>query len=376
MSVVRLLILLFLPLVLGCTASVTDIESQQEKQSSSAAVEDEQIIPVDCNSAGENCSCELPDGTEIANGATVDMFSSAKANCGQTCAQRMQPATCENGELVRVPGHDYLSCEEAVCAACELPWGEQLAEGASIDVYRRDQVGCKENCQRSSVSCSGGRLVGANLSTYPYPSCVVQNCIQCRTPWGDMVDDGTQIRVYSAETLPCGQRCGDHDQYIRCTAGEFPDTVDLTIFRHETCATEQCMRCDTPWGTTINNNTQVSAYRNASVPCNQSCLDGGNVTSRVCVDGTLTGDSNYNYGSCLPEVCEEGGGAPGYVCRIPWSKGNALPGTEISAYTRESVDCEESCDDFRVTRKCRIEDGLWDGHPGAIYPNCTRDCRE
>lgn len=375
MSVKHLLLLFMIPLMFGCTASVTDIETQQEKQSSSA-VEDEQIIPVDCDSGGENCSCELPDGREIADGATVDMFSSAKASCGQTCAQRMQQATCENGSLVRVPGYDFLSCEEAQCAACELPWGEQLAEGARIDVFRRSEVGCKESCQKSSVTCSGGNLVGANLSTYPYPSCVILDCQQCTTPWGDVVDDGTNVRFYSVDTLPCGQKCSDHDIYLKCTAGKFPDTVDYTVFKHETCTTEQCLKCDTPWGTTVNNNVQVSAFKKATVPCDQSCLDAGNITSRVCVDGTLTGPSDFAYGSCSPEVCDEGGGAPGYVCRMPWSKGNALPGTEISAYTKESVDCSDNCDKYRVTRKCRIEDGLWDGHPGAIYKNCTRNCNQ
>lgn len=373
-----LMLLLLFPLLMilgGCTASVTDIESEEEAKASVSEVTEEDVIPTDCDESGVNCSCKLPDGREITNGGTVDMFSSAQASCGQTCSQRVDEATCENGTLVRAPGHDFLTCEEAECAACELPWGEQLAEGATQDVYRYDEVGCKDSCQKSTVRCSGGRLVGANLSTYPHPTCVVLECIQCRTPWGDMVDDGAGIRMYSDESPACGQACHTVDIYAKCSGGEFRD-VNLEVFKFGTCQMQPCLKCDTPWGTVLNNNQQVSGYRRPSVPCGQSCLEGGNVAPRVCVDGVLTGSSDHSYGSCTPDLCDEGGGAPGFVCRIPWSTGNALPGTGISAYTRESVDCDDDCDNYRVTRICRILDGLWSGNPGAIYPNCTRNCKE
>lgn len=369
---IKLMICLFSILILGgCTSSVTDVESDAESKSSDLS---ENAEPVDCNESGENCACQLPDGRKILHRFKVELFQSHQASCGLTCAQQSREAICDNGSLVRSPGFDFLTCEEAECSACELPWGEQLAEGASMDVYQESEVGCTESCKRATVRCSEGRLLGANLRSYSHPSCRVLDCKDCMTPWGDRVADGASIRGYSQGSAQCGERCTKLDLNMKCKAGSF-DPVEIATFKYASCVQEDCIQCQTPWGTIIPNLRQVPAFKKATVPCGESCLDNNNVTSRVCVDGALTGPENYRFANCMSQNCDEGGGAPGFVCRLPWSKASILPGTQVSAYTKESVGCDDNCDNYRVSRKCRLEDGLLDGHPGAIYRSCTRDCR-
>ncbi|MEO0337204.1 MAG: hypothetical protein AAF202_12480, partial [Pseudomonadota bacterium] len=328
-------LILSILLLSGCTSSVT--ESKKEEAAQTA----ESLVPVDCLD-GEECFCELPNGTRVADQATINMFSTQRASCVSSCSQQQVEVRCNKGKFELIPGYSYLSCEESECNACELPWGEELAEGASLEVYQQQSVGCKDSCRRSTVRCSGGRLVGANLSSYPYPTCQVQECIQCTTPWGDLIDDGAYVRMFKEDEVACGNRC--ESQNMRCVSGEF-DAALLVEYNHQTCSAEPCLKCNAPWGQVLNNNQQVTAFRNETVPCGESCADNGNMAPRACVDGVLIGSTAHNFGSCNPANCEDGGGAPGFVCRVPWSGLTMLAGTQVTAYSKSAVSCNESCDD-------------------------------
>jgi hypothetical protein len=369
MSLVKRSLFLFFfvwPWLIGCTASVTDGETEEIAQGS------ENVSVIECEGSESECFCELPDGRKLLHGSTIEMYKTSKSSCGLTCAQQMKPAICMNGKLVVESGYNFQKCEEVECQACQLPWGEQLSEGAEIEVYKADKVGCTSSCQKSTVRCTNNQLVGANLSTYPYPNCILQECKECLTPWGVKVPDGQSIVGYTTETVNCGTKCSSKS--LKCEAGQF-SSVDIALYKFGTCKAETCLECETPWGLKIPNNRQVTAFKSSRVACGQSCLDNNNALGRMCVDGVLTGDSAYRYGSCSPDICEEGGGAPGFVCRLPWDGSNALAGTIITAYSKQNVGCDDNCDKYRVTRKCRIEDGLFDGAPEAIYPNCTRNCK-
>lgn len=362
MPVILLILVLFLSA--GCTSSVTD--SQPEEEAATA----ESITPVTCEE-GDSCFCELPNGTQVRDGATIPMFAKQKASCASTCANEKVDVTCRNGRFELIPGYSYLSCEESECQSCELPWGEQLAEGATIEVYQRDKVGCTETCRQSTTRCSNGRLVGANLSTYSHPTCEVQTCVQCTTPWGDKVQDGQSIRMFKESSVMCGNRC--ESKSMKCTAGEF-DAADLAVYKEQNCQVEACQRCNTPWGAILNNGQQVLAFQNESVACGESCADNGNMAPRACVDGILTGSANHTFGTCTPRDCEDGGGAPGFVCRVPWSGASMLAGTQVTAFSKNQVGCNESCDDHMSLRTCQLADGLLDGKPEAIFPSCVRNC--
>jgi len=351
-------------MISGCTSSVTD---SKPKEAGSTA---ESLTPVNC-AEGEECFCELPDGRQVADGQTISMFQRQRASCSSTCANEQVEVTCRDGRFELIPGYSYLTCEESTCEACELPWGEELAEGAMIEVYRRDRVGCTETCQSSTVRCVNSRLVGANLSTFSHPTCEVTTCIQCETPWGDLVQDGERIRMFKEETVLCGNRC--ESRSLTCSAGEF-DAALLAEYNKADCQVENCERCNTPWGAVLNNGQQVLAFRNESVPCGESCSDPGNMAPRACVDGVLTGSTAHNFGSCAPRDCEDGGGAPGFVCRVPWSGASMLAGTRLTAYSKNEVGCNESCDDHMSFRTCQLEDGLLSGNPAAIFSTCARNC--
>ncbi len=351
----------------GCTSSVT--EPKIETTSSSSKDEAQQL---ECEES-ETCACDLPDGRSILSGEKLTMYRSSKPGCGVSCESQKIEIECTNGDLGLHSQFPAFTCEETECSACELPWGEQLAEGATISAFRDDVVNCKSECEARDVTCSNGRLVGANISTYSFPNCRIEKCIECTTPWGDKVGDGERVRGYASESVKCGNRC--ESTYLTCDSGKF-DELDEKKFKFGACTQEKCVECITPWGTKLYNNQQAIAYKSGSVACDKSCLDNGNMQPRSCVDGVLTGDPSFKFGSCAPETCEEGGGAPGFVCRLPWSGAQALGGTEITAYSKQSVGCNDSCDKYQHLRKCRIEDGLFDGPPEAIYRNCTNDCKE
>lgn len=332
-----------------------------------------ELVKVDCKTEG-TCFCSLPDGSQIASGAKLTMFKAQKAPCGQSCATQKTEVECVNGQIQLLPTHPFLACVDAECQSCELPWGESLLEGQSIPVFKAEKLGCTDSCEanKSSVSCTGGKLVGANLATYKFPSCQLQACADCKTPWGDLVKDGSSIYLHKSESVPCGQSCDS--VYRKCVAGSFLN-VDVNVYKYKSCSTASCKTCNLPWGGTINNNIQIPTFKKSEVGCSESCLDNGNMQMRVCRDGVLSGDSDFRYANCAPQNCDEGGGAPGWKCRLPWGSDYVLAGTKVSAYTKSSVACGDTCDKYRVTLTCSLLFGYMEGPAGAIYMNCTEDCK-
>ncbi len=62
--------------------------------------------------------------------------------------------------------------------------------------------------------------------------------------------------------------------------------------------TASSFTCALPWGGTISGGQSVTAYYQASGTCVNSCT--AYSTVRTCTNGTLSGSTSYQYGSCTP----------------------------------------------------------------------------
>jgi hypothetical protein len=190
--------------------------------------------------------------------------------------------------------------------------------------------------------------------TYTYPFCEVDRCgYSCALPWGGTIDDGDEVTAYEGSRSPCDDEC-------RSEVRACHDGVLYGSFEHAECELLPCPEdCDLPWGGTIPDGDLVDAFLDASVPCGAECRS----ETRACHDGVLYG--SYSYSDCMLEDCPDD-------CALPW--GGTIPsGESISAFRNDVEPCGAACD--AELRSC--EDGVLDGsfpHPGCEVEACPLSC--
>ena len=107
----------------------------------------------------------------------------------------------------------------------------------------------------------------------------------CDLPWGGQIDEGESITAYSSSSA-----CSSCISETRvCTAGVLSGS-----YTYQTCTSGVCAACSLPWGGSISHGASVNAY-NSDVNSDGCCIEPIN---RMCNDGNLTGDTDYNQGTC------------------------------------------------------------------------------
>lgn len=157
-----------------------------------------------CLEAG-NCTphgCALPWGGSIAEGASVEAYSVDHVACGESCPAPTT-RTCTGGVLTG--SGDYEHCSPESCSGdCDLPWGGSLANGASVDAYTTAHVACGETCPvPNRRTCTNGVLSGSGNE----PSCSITPCGGCALPWGGSLANGSSVQAYASNTAACGASC-------------------------------------------------------------------------------------------------------------------------------------------------------------------------
>jgi hypothetical protein len=104
-------------------------------------------------------------------------------------------------------------------------------------------------------------------------------------------------------------------------------------------ATASVTNCTTPWGATVNNNSSVLAYLNATEPYNGTNTCTALPETRTCTDGSLSG--SYMYQTCEP--------APTADCTAPWGD-SVANNSSVTAYENATVPVGFSC--ASETRSC------------------------
>jgi hypothetical protein len=234
---------------------------------------------------GGPSDCNLPWGGTIASGQSVTAYLTSSVSYGSTCSS--QTRTCTNGVLSGT--YTYSNCTVGGPCFCTLPWGGNIANGASVTAYLASSVACGSTCTFQTRTCATGVLSGS----YTYSSCSVAACpLSCNLPWGGTIDSGQSITAYLASSVAYGSTCSS--QTRTCTNGVLSGT-----YTYSNCTIGGPCSCTLPWGGTIDSGQSVTAYLTSSVACDSTCT----FQTRTCSNGVLSG--SYNSSSCYVQNCSD-----------------------------------------------------------------------
>lgn len=91
---------------------------------------------------------------------------------------------------------------------------------------------------------------------------------------------------------------------------------------------------------TIQDGEQREFFQNSTVACGQTCLK----SMRICHNGVLSGDTNFNKKSCTVSPCS------GASCSLPWG-GTIVDGESVISYQTSNVPYGQVCQsELRVCR--------------------------
>ncbi len=116
-------------------------------------------VCADASSCGGHSPCALPWGGTLDDGASTTAYASSSVACGDTCDAEVR--VCHDGTL---SGSDSAeSCSAGACS-CALPWGGTLDDGASTTAYASSSVACGGTCASEERVCTHGTLSGSDAS--------------------------------------------------------------------------------------------------------------------------------------------------------------------------------------------------------------------
>lgn len=109
----------------------------------------------------------------------------------------------------------------------------------------------------------------------------------CQTPWGTTVTNNTSITAYQAPSVPQGGQCVSEQR--SCSQGTLSGS-----YVYETCSVQTSGDCLAPWGAVVADGSSVTAYQVDTVASSATCP--GVSETRTCTSGTLSG--SYTYQTC------------------------------------------------------------------------------
>jgi len=101
----------------------------------------------------------------------------------------------------------------------------------------------------------------------------------CTAPWGATVTNENDVTAYLNANEPFGGNCTSESR--TCTTGNLSGA-----YLNESCSVATSTDCTAPWGATVSNGSFVSAYETATVPNGQTC---NSPETRACTNGILSG---------------------------------------------------------------------------------------
>ncbi len=236
--------------------------------------------------SGCTTTCCIPWGGTKTVGQTITAYQNSSVPCGSSCVS--QTRTCQSTGLFN-NSYTNQSCSVTGCSSCSSAACGTVVHGGTCTTYSNTSPSCGTSC--SSVSrtstCNDGSW---DLAPYANSSCTA--C--CNLPWGGTISGGQSVTAYSASSTSCPNLCSDIDETRTCNS---TTGVLNGSYQYQSCDTGTCASCNLPWGGTINHGQSVTAYSSTSVSCNSSCSS----QLRTCSNGTLSGDSQYQYQSCEPD---------------------------------------------------------------------------
>jgi hypothetical protein len=270
----------------------------------------------------------LINGLTIPHGGKIKTFESALVPYGQTCDQRSEERTCDNGVL----SGSFTLTDCAVDRAIDCRLGDvSVLHNTSQRFYQSSQVPFQQACVSELRKCMNGILSG----TYTFSSCTPAGPQSC-TLDGLSANHSEFRPFYDKRTVPFGQAC-PAPVSRQCSNGVY---LGSEVYHFATCTTAGPLSC-TFAGEPVEHNTDVEAFEVASVPYGQNCAAKRQI--RHCNNGSLSG--SYTFKSCSTVAASSCTTTDGVVIesgisrRLFKSKSVIAPDTCGASSNTETVTC-------------------------------------
>jgi hypothetical protein len=327
-------------------------------------------FPAATCTAAAAASCKYGTST-IANGDSVQAFTTNVVPYGQSCTSAQTSITCNNGVFAFADGTSatsnyYPSCLPASTTTCQFG-GKTLQTGDSVIGYLKTVVPVDQTCALITATCNGGVISGLpktatpssaprtpgadpNSSVALYPTCYVGGC----TYSGKPVANQTTVTAYSKSLVGFSQSCTSVQTALTCNNGTLSDSSGKPLANfYGTCGTatkSSCSFLNYADSTTINiaSGQTVTGYSSTSVLEGNTCAS---VQKNVsCNDGIMSINGVELTSAAIPVTylyssCNVG------ACTI--TKQSVLNGASVTAYASSYVGYGQSCSSVQATLTCR-----------------------
>lgn len=228
--------------------------------------------------------------TTVAHGASRNFWSDNSVPYTTNCDAFKLSRTCNDGVLSGSSSYRHPQCSVVAEEGCEID-GITVAGGATRTFYTaRTNANCAAIDQ--SRKCTNGVLSGS--ATYKYAYCAPSGQRYCVQD-GAYVAHGASKTFYSQSNPVYGSSCAQFDLSRKCTDG----TLDgSTTYQYATCKEPTGASCVLDGKTVAHNQKHTFYSRSSSSNCAQYGLE------RLCIDGTLSGSSNFDRSSCTTASIE------------------------------------------------------------------------
>lgn len=167
------------------------------------------------------------------------------------------------------------------------------------------------------------------------------------------IASGASVPMYSISNVPYGSSCASYMQLRQCSNGTLSGNAS---YQYLSCTENKGASCFVN-GNPMQSGETRTMYSRPSVGSNESCSSFAQ--TRSCVNGTLSGDSNYTYNTCSTQSYDS--------CVV---NGTTLAhGSSRVFYSQTTATSSVSCSAYAQTRTCN--DGVLSGDSKYTQTSCS-----
>ncbi len=270
---------------------------------------------------------------------------------------RLQEFLKETGDFTREPTGYYGPATTASVQKWQARHG--LVSSGTPETNGYGAVGPRTRAAMRGTACTRGVVTRQQTSTTqprivittPTPAPVQPTLAPCFFA-GSYVPSGSTVRGYSRQTVASTESCEQNAIIRSCYNGTLSGN---TAYAYNSCGVSNIGAC-TLGGFVIANGESRALYSRASVGIGESCANYQQV--RMCVNGVLTGSSEYVIGGCTtaaPRSCSLDGVT-------------ASHGSSQTFYSQKRAAYGSSCSALGALRQCL--DGSFAGSASHQYGSC------
>ena len=313
-----------------------------------------------CTIATTPASCSI-DGVTVLHGQSRTLYRQNSVLFGQQCEPFGQSRMCTNGVFSGNSEYRFATCAVAAANACSVVTlnatsspTTTVAHGLSRSFYSQDTVAYTQSCEsfKQQRLCTDGHLSGTD--THTYPMCTVipaNNCVLDTVA----VSHGSKRVFYSARSVSRSveESCAKIGVERTCTNGVLSGN---STYKYAVCAKVGQRWCLLD-GKYVQHNTEGTFYSGETAPFGTTCAQ--YQLSRKCTDGTLAGNSSYQYASCTVMGARS--------CTL--DEKTIGHGSSAVFYSQQTAPSGDSCAAYGQTRYCT--DGFLSGSSNFQYQSCS-----